>query len=108
MTDHQDMTRSLEPVPLTVPEDCRALSERDRAVQVRRAFLLPGSNEQANDAGDDMVEESFGSAHDTNSIEISETGNNDLCVFVTGIIPNNEATVRLVLSDSTTIGSISP
>lgn len=52
---------------------------------------------------DDMVEESYGSSHDTNSIEISETGNNDLCVFVTGFIPNNEATVRLVLSDSTTI-----
>lgn len=52
---------------------------------------------------DDMVEETLGSSHDTNSSEISETGNNDLCVFVTGIIPNSEATVRLVLSDSTSI-----
>jgi hypothetical protein len=52
---------------------------------------------------DDMVEASLGISHDTDSIEISETGNNDLCVFVTGFIPNNEATVRLVLSDSITI-----
>lgn len=52
---------------------------------------------------DDIVEETLGSPRDTNSIEISETGNNDLCVFVTGIIPNSEAAVRLVLSDSSTI-----
>lgn len=53
---------------------------------------------------DDIVEDTFGSSHDADSIEISETGNNDLCVFVTGIIPNSEAAVRLVLSDGTTIG----
>lgn len=53
--DHQDMTRSLEPAPLAVPDDFRAFYEREHAVQVRRAFLLIGSNEQANDVVHDAM-----------------------------------------------------
>jgi RNA polymerase sigma factor (sigma-70 family) len=53
--DHQDMTRSLESASLTVPDDFRAFYEREHSVQVRRAFLLVGSNEQANDVVHDSM-----------------------------------------------------
>ncbi len=52
---------------------------------------------------DDIVDETYGGPVNGNSIAISETGNNDFCVFVTGTIPSNEATVQIVLSDNTTI-----
>ncbi len=49
------MTRPLEPAPLAVPDDFRAFYEREHAGQVRRAFLLIGSNEQANDVVHDAM-----------------------------------------------------
>lgn len=49
------MTRSLEPVPLAVPREFRAFYEHEHSVQVRRAFLLTGSNEQANDVVHDAM-----------------------------------------------------
>ncbi len=49
------MARSLEPASLTVPDDFRAFYEREHSVQVRRAFLLTGSNEQANDVVHDAM-----------------------------------------------------
>jgi RNA polymerase sigma factor (sigma-70 family) len=53
--DHQDVTRSIEPALLTLPDDFRAFYEREHSVQVRRAFLLVGSNEQANDVVHDAM-----------------------------------------------------
>lgn len=49
------MARSLEPVPTSVPDDFRSFYEREHDAQVRRAFLLTGSNEQANDVVHDAM-----------------------------------------------------
>lgn len=49
------MERSLEPTPTPVPVDFRAFYEREHDVQVRRAFLMTGSNDQANDVVHDAM-----------------------------------------------------
>lgn len=49
------MTRSVDPVSLRVPDDFRAFYERELDMQVRRAFLLTGSNELANDVVHDAM-----------------------------------------------------
>ena len=49
------MTRSVDPVSLRVPDDFRAFYERELDMQVRRAFLLTGSNEHANDVVHDAM-----------------------------------------------------
>lgn len=53
--DHRDTARSLESTSLTVPDDFRAFYEREHSVQVHRAFLLTGSNDQANDVVHDAM-----------------------------------------------------
>ncbi len=49
------MVRSPEPVRLAVPDDFRAFYECEYDGQVRRAFLLTNSNEQANDVVHDAM-----------------------------------------------------
>ncbi len=53
---------------------------------------------------DDIVDETLGTSRSADTAEITETGNNDFCVFVTGNIPSSNATVELVLSDDKTVG----
>jgi RNA polymerase sigma factor (sigma-70 family) len=53
--DHRDMVRPLVPEPPFVPDDFRAFYEREHGEQVRRAFLLTRSNEQANDVVHDAM-----------------------------------------------------
>lgn len=51
---------------------------------------------------ENTMEQTYEDSSSGSNIEIREVGNNDICVFLTGTIPNSESTVQLVLSDSTT------
>jgi RNA polymerase sigma factor (sigma-70 family) len=51
--DHRDMVKSVGPE--RVPADFRTFYEREHGEQVRRAFLMTGSNEQANDVVHDAM-----------------------------------------------------
>lgn len=53
--DHRDVTGSRESTPLPAPDDFRAFYELEHGEQVRRAFLLVGSNELANDVVHDAM-----------------------------------------------------
>ncbi len=68
------------------------------------AWSISGTPDDVTVVIDDVVWNTLGDRLVDLGVQIGELGSNDFCVFVDGVVLDPDATIQLVLSDSTTIG----
>jgi hypothetical protein len=66
-------------------------------------WSISGTPDETRFVIDNIADTTIGNGHSLDSIQITESGDNDFCVFVAGVVPETDATVQLVLSDNTNI-----